>query len=1013
MSGIVHLTVIPLSGSLLLWVEDTSISQRPRQGQRAKVTAHPFTLDQGSLQTALGELTPDFRESHLTRQGYATLMLPGARRHPQPSPLAEAAGIPVPLEPMELLAWEVDGVLLNVSQLLDFFGLLRPEAEMDGWLYGASIAYWREVTRFALRCLETGHYIPALAPNQGDTFIAYWEARPPRAALDALVGAMPREAHALANQYGQVVSPSEALRGFLTVFIDDQIREMVELDVLGSVIYRHTRWDQALVGRSDNGVLSLRGGSQFYQDWSNWAERSQPRPYRLCLRLDEPETDHGDWQLSYFLQSQQDVGTLIPLAELWAGGPDYEHVRQGMPTPRQQVLAWLYQAAQYVPAVDRSLNQRQPSYAVLSASEAHAFLYDGAAKLSEQDIIVLVPDWFTRTAKLKIKRNLFTIEDSLGLLRADTLFDFKWEVALGDTTIDREAFEEIVARKQPLVQVAGEWVALDEKQIRAAQAFFTDQPPDGEMNLFDALHATSKKSAGENYDGIEISALELDKQVHKLLNKLRKPAKAKKATPPKSLQATLRPYQEKGLGWLVQMRQSGLGACLADDMGLGKTIQTIALWLYEREKLAVTGPALLVCPTSVVGNWVHEAAKFGPALRVMAHHGPNRLSGDSFSDSIEEMDVVVTSYALLTRDQDDLLGVRWDSVTLDEAQNIKNPSTKQAQAARKLRARFKLALTGTPVENRLSELWSIFQFLNPGYLGSRQVFTSRFATPIERHNDKAAANQLRQLVAPFILRREKSDPKVIQDLPDKHENRVYCTLSTEQVALYEAIVRRELDVIAQADSEMTRRGAVLRMLVHLKQVCNHPAHYLKLDRLKGKSGKLDRLHDILDEIDSAGERLLLFTQYTKMGGLLHSFLARRYKRDVLFLHGGTPGTKRAEMVETFQQPDGPPAFILSLRAGGTGLNLTAASHVIHYDRWYNPAVEDQATDRAYRIGQDRTVQVHKLISIGTLEERIDELIERKKAIADQVVGSGEAWVSELSDGELRDLVALRANALGG
>jgi SNF2 family DNA or RNA helicase len=1010
MNGIVHLTVVPESGSAFLWIEDTTVRERPRQGRRAAVTQHPFTQHKRDLQMAFAKMTPGFLETHFRQMVSAILMLPGVRRHPQPSPLAEAAGVPAPLEPLEMLAWEVTGVLLDISQLLDFFRLLRSEAELDGLRYGASVAYWREVVRFGLRCLETGHYIPALSPNRDSTFTAYWEARPPQAAEAALAAAMPREAHALAIQHQTVMAALEMLRGFLTVFLDDVIRQAVTLE---ASTYHHYRWDQALVSHPDYAVFRLSGGRQFYEMWADWEARSRPQPYRLCLRLDEPEENSDDWQLAYFLQSQQDGGTLIPLAEVWQDGPGYHHVCQALPTPRRYVLAWLHRAAQIAPAVDRSLNEQQPIAANLSAVEAHKFLTEAATALNRKGIVVLVPDWYTRAAKLKIKRNLVMTEDSLGMLRADTLFDFKWEVALGDTTLDREAFEAVVARKQPLVQIAGEWVALDEKQIRAAQAFFADQPQGGEINLFDALHATAGKSAAGDYNGIEVSALELNKQVKKMLDKLRKPKRAKKAKPPKTLQATLRPYQEKGLGWLVQMRQSDLGACLADDMGLGKTIQTIALWLYEREKLDVSDPALLVCPTSVVGNWVHEVAKFGPSLRVMAHHGPNRLVGNEFVEAVAELDVVVTSYALLTRDQEDLLRTRWDSVTLDEAQNIKNPSTKQAQAARKLRAGFKLALTGTPVENRLSELWSIFQFLNPGYLGSRKVFTSSFATPIERHNDKAAATQLRQLVAPFILRREKSDPKVIQDLPDKHENRVYCTLSTEQVALYEAIVRRELDLIANSDSEMERRGAVLRMLVHLKQVCNHPAHYLKQDQLKGKSGKLDRLHDILDEIDNAGERVLLFTQYTQMGKLLHDFLQRRYKCDVLFLHGGTPGTKRAEMVERFQQPEGPPAFILSLRAGGTGLNLTAASHVIHYDRWYNPAVEDQATDRAYRIGQDQTVQVHKLISIGTLEERIDELIERKKAIADQVIGSGEAWVSELSDAELRDLVALRASALGG
>ena len=498
-----------------------------------------------------------------------------------------------------------------------------------------------------------------------------------------------------------------------------------------------------------------------------------------------------------------------------------------------------------------------------------------------------------------------------------------------------------------------------------------------------------------------------------MLERLRNPDRTEAPPIPAKLKATLRPYQERGFGWITQMRRLGLGACLADDMGLGKTLQTITYWLYERQNGSVKQPALLVCPTSVVGNWDHEISRFAPTLKVYTHQGADRLKGAKFKKAVAKCHVVLTSYALLHRDLETLKQVQWSSVTLDEAQNIKNPATKQTQAARAIEADYRLALTGTPVENRLTELWSIMNFLNPGYLGSRETFRSQFSIPVERYNDQKAASSLRSLTAPFILRRLKTDPKVINDLPEKFENKVYCSLTPEQATLYEAVVREEMEAIENAESAMERRGNVLRMLTRLKQICNHPAHFLKegealgVEALKGRSGKLARLTEMLEEVVDVEDRALIFTQYAEMGKHLQAYLREMFVDEALFLYGDTPAQKRQEMIRQFQAPHGPLLFILSLKAGGTGLNLTHASHVFHFDRWYNPAVENQATDRAFRIGQTKNVQVHKFICLGTLEERIDELIEHKKGLAERIVGEGEGWISEMSTDELRDLVSLR------
>jgi SNF2 family DNA or RNA helicase len=482
---------------------------------------------------------------------------------------------------------------------------------------------------------------------------------------------------------------------------------------------------------------------------------------------------------------------------------------------------------------------------------------------------------------------------------------------------------------------------------------------------------------------------------------------------------TLRPYQSRGVGWMAFLDRLGVGACLADDMGLGKTVQLLALLLAERAAVGVRGkkrtarplPTLMVCPMSLVGNWRREAEKFAPGLSVHVHHGAERLGGDELRAAVAGADLVITTYALAARDRDELAQVEWGRVVLDEAQNVKNAAARQSQAVRSFRAPRRIALTGTPVENRLSELWSIMEFLNPGLLGSASDFRRAFAVPVERYRDAEAAARLQRLTRPFVLRRLKTDRGIIADLPDKVEMKVFCNLTREQASLYQATVSEMMEKVENSEG-IERRGLVLSTLMKLKQVCNHPAQLLQ-DRsaLAGRSGKLARLEELLEEALAVGDRALVFTQFAEMGHLLRARLEERFAREVPFLHGGTSRTARDELVARFQGPGGPPVLLLSLKAGGTGLNLTAANHVIHYDRWWNPAVEDQATDRAFRIGQKRNVQVRKLVCAGTLEERIDAVIDEKKALAGSVLGTGEAWLTELSTAELRDVVALAADAV--
>jgi SNF2 family DNA or RNA helicase len=588
----------------------------------------------------------------------------------------------------------------------------------------------------------------------------------------------------------------------------------------------------------------------------------------------------------------------------------------------------------------------------------------------------------------------------------DAIVSFSWEAALGEkrlTKADLTALDRAAKAKQSLVQVRGQWVEIDPARMSELLATVGTR---GRATAGELLRAGLglDDMGGLDVLGVDATSVDwlgalLDEALHATVQPVATPA---------GFDGDLRPYQERGVGWLSFLGRLGLGACLADDMGLGKTAQLIAAVLVD----PADGPTLVVCPVSVLGNWERELARFAPGLSVLVHHGASRHNeGDAFVLRAARSDVVLTSYSLLARDLEHLSAVQWGRIAFDEAQQIKNPGAAQTIAAHQLRAGRRIALTGTPVENRLSELWSIMNVLNPGLLGSSRSFRERFAVPIEREHDQEAMDLLRRVTAPFVLRRLKTDRSIITDLPDKIETTDRCPLTREQATLYRAVVD-DLLVDAEESDGIARRGRVLAGLLRLKQVCNHPAHYLADgSALAGRSGKLKRTEELLEEILSAGDKGLCFTQFAAWGDLLRPYLERRFGVEALWLHGGLRRPARDAMVERFQNATGPLLLLVSLKAGGTGVNLTAASHVIHLDRWWNPAVEDQATDRAYRIGQRRTVQVHKLVTAGTVEERIDEMIDRKRDLAERVVGSGEEWLTELSTNDLRELVVLRESGL--
>jgi SNF2 family DNA or RNA helicase len=671
----------------------------------------------------------------------------------------------------------------------------------------------------------------------------------------------------------------------------------------------------------------------------------------------------------------------------------------------------------------------------LSDEQAWAFLDEASVRLLQAGCTVLLPGWWeeVKRQKPRLKAVVHSAPASAApsLFGLQQLIEFDWKVAVGDMDMSEEQFRKLAQRNRRLVRLGGRWIRLDPawvKQIRemmkqAGRKGLTfrevlelhlvgDDPEEERSADGQPLTDVSEGKDGAGTPKLRVE-VELNEHLAALIGQLNQSERIPQLKPSDKFAGQLRNYQAAGSSWLSFLRRYGLGAVLADDMGLGKTVQWIAHLLHVRETEQIDTPALLICPTSVLGNWQKELERFAPTLTVYLHYGSQRVKGEGFAPHAKNHDVVLTSYALSHLDEEELASVYWSSVCLDEAQNIKNANTKQAAAVRKLQAGHRIALTGTPIENRLTELWSIFDFVNPGYLGSLPAFARRYVQPIERTNDPRLIGQVQRLVRPFLLRREKTDPTIQLDLPEKSESKVYVHLTAEQGAIYEDIVRELLEHLDKL-SAMERRGAIFAALTRLKQVCDHPALLQKEppEAIEAeRSNKLVRLLEMVRELRDEGDRCLIFTQYVEMGQMLKRLLEREQQEPVEFLHGGVPKAKRDRMIARFQQPDpadGPPCdiFILSLKAGGTGLNLTGANHVFHFDRWWNPAVENQATDRAFRIGQTRNVQVHKFVTLGTLEERIDSMIERKQGLSRQIVG-GENWITELTTDELKELFQLR------
>ncbi len=1066
---ILHGTWIPQSedgfiqkGAFYLWVETIEATKKGKIAENS----HPFQLLKDDLEAFLAQalgIKEEVRSHSITEQiSPQYFLLPSVENRPLPSlELARYLEQDVP-ETFDLQYWQVDcyaaktlvkttgynyELVTNVIKLLNEIHFIAINNLADVQL-GADLLFWYHYTQAFKQVILKDQYIPALkyceiaaakpaasAKGKGKTaaksqakskldFNLYpgWEiiSELYEADLKRYVDYMP-----LACVAG-FAEPCEAPE-----FYDRERLLRHFSECLLTEIVTHTPSTAGFDQKIDNTLLRhcvsdqpLGKDLELYQEWRTWRDRISHTqtaiPFYLCFQLQEPSQPEDKWELQFLVAPRQDPSSRTPLTEYWLSKPkrQKELQKQLGDSFDQNLLLNLGYAARIYPKLWQGLETDQPVSISMDLAGAFEFLQDSAWVLESAGYKVIIPAWWTpkghQRAKVRLRakgKSLSTTKDKAkSYFSYDNLVQYQYDLSIGGEQVTEKEWMELVEAKSPLVKFRGQWMHLDQDKMQQMLEFWKKQQiANPELTLIDFMRMTAE--GGEDLE------VEFDRaqSLAEMLDKLHDKTRLEAIADPAQLQGTLREYQKRGVSWLSYLEQLGLNGCLADDMGLGKTVQVIARLVQEQEQAtAPLKPTLLIAPTSVVGNWRKEIEKFAPHLRSIVHHGTERAKDvKEFQAMAKQNNVIITSFTLIRKDLKLIESVDWHRLVLDEAQNIKNPKAEQTKAILKLSAPHRLALTGTPVENRLLDLWSIFNFLNPGYLGKEAQFRKNFELPIQKNNDVMRSQTLKKLVEPFILRRVKTDQSIIKDLPDKVEQKLYCNLTKEQASLYEAVVKDVTSDIDETDG-IQRKGLILATLLKLKQICNHPRQFLQdgSDFTPGRSHKLSRLSEMVAEVMEEGESLLIFTQFTELGDALEKYLRHTCRYNTYYLHGGTNRNKREKMIAEFQDPETEPsAFILSLKAGGVGITLTKANHVFHFDRWWNPAVENQATDRAFRIGQKKNVFVHKFVAIGTLEERIDEMIEDKKKLAGSIVGSDETWLTELDNDAFKRLISLNKSAI--
>ena len=1048
--NILHGTWIPRSGDefiqaggFYLWVETDTPTQ-------VKANRYLYSLGETELKDFLvnSVYIPSVDLEQDPERKY--FLLPTHQNKPLPSlELARYLELELPGS-FELKYWTIDCCQVatdrsSIIKLLKDIHFLTVN-DLQDLQMGADLLFWYHYTQSLRQVLLKDQYIPALRYTQVAQTQPKSKSKTKKAIPISTIQIYPAweiisdRYTADLNLYSELM-PLACVAGFSSlpaspIFFDKStLLEHFSTYLLTQII-SGTPSTAGFDKQIDDSLLQLcwqQTGNKLidddnlYQQWQTWRtgiSRSQGSShFYLCFQIEEPSKPEKPWTLSFQVAAKDDPSQRILTDSYWKlSGKELNIFRQKFGADfEQQLLINLGYAARIYPKLWAGLETDKPTQMNLSIDETLSFLKESAWVLEDAGYKVIIPAWWTpkgrRRAKLKLKATGKKAEaggKNKSYFSFDTIVEYHYELAIGNESVSTSEWQELVENKSQLVQFRGEWLELDQSKMQEMLAFWEKNQTDApKLDLLDLM----KLAAKENSD-IEVD-FDRDELLAEIMGTLGDRSRIEVLPEPKLFQGKLREYQQRGVAWLNYLESLGLNGCLADDMGMGKTVQVIARLVQERElappeELAKLAPTLLIAPTSVLSNWQKEISKFAPHLRSIIHHGSQRIQDSQvFKNALKDCDVLITSFTLARKDEKLLGGLEWQRLVVDEAQNLKNPKAAQTKAINKITAQHRLALTGTPVENRLLDLWSIFNFLNPGYLGKEAQFRKLFEIPIQRENDRVQSVTLKKLVEPFILRRVKTDPAIIQDLPDKVEQKLYCNLTKEQAALYEVTVKDVEEKLNDVEG-IQRKGLILSTMMKLKQICNHPRQFLQdeSDFTPERSQKLDRLTDMIEEVVSAGESLLVFTQFTDIGEALVKYCKNTLHTNTYYIHGGTSREKRETMISSFQDPQTEPTiFILSLKAGGVGITLTKANHVFHFDRWWNPAVEDQATDRAFRIGQKKNVFVHKFVTLGTLEEKIDEMIEDKKRLAGSIVGADESWLTELDNQAFKKLIALNRDTI--
>ena len=1031
-------------GQFVFWVETPTLKKRDTGVHPAHVD--DFAALQLMLNAELG-FSPALISSLAPKARVFHAALPSTDHHPLPSvEMAQLTG-EIFLEAPHWTVWSMTG--LSTHQPLPFLREIQVAMDFNrsNIVPGGDLIFWMRYGHHLRTLLRRHQFLPVLKcralKKRASSSVQVYTGWAPAAALyeqglKGFAAAMPDICRVGSIGAGEIgtddVNGLDAI-GLLRHFSEEQTDRIVQDTPTPKRLQKllGDSWVAASLTSSpeDPQGLSLEDCRQ----WASWHgeilglstdESLSETEFTIGMRLHQPnEKDPENWCLDFFVAATHDPSLRLDLSDWWElSRKERTHwLKQFGEQFERRLLVSLGQAARICPLLWEGMETATPTGLNIGIQTAYEFLKEDVAVLESAGFRIVVPAWWTqegrRRARIRVTasgRRGAEQQDGGGFLDLPSLVKYRYDLCIGGEAVTEAEWQALIDARRPLVEFRGEWVELDPDQMSETLALWQrKQSETDDTNVRDML-----KDAAEVDD--QVTEFVFDEVLDAMLAGLQQARDVPALPSPTGLQGTLRPYQMQGVSWLASQEALGLNPCLADDMGLGKTLQVIALLLHEREqrskgnkeKTRTVLPTLLIAPTSVLSNWQREIEKFAPQLVSFIHHGGEReTEEDAFVDACVGCDIVITSFTLARKDRQLLMCMLWKRIVVDEAQNIKNPRSAQARAICALDAPHRIALTGTPVENRLMDLWSLFHFLNPGYLGTAAQFRRAYETPIQRYADPTMRDQLKRLVQPFILRRLKTDRTIIADLPDKMEQKVYCNLTVEQAALYAAVVRDVEEQLEEAEG-IQRKGLMLSTLMKLKQICNHPSQFLQDGSAftEHRSHKLTRINEMIEEALAQGDSLLVFTQFTEVGDRLEGLLRQKHACPVHYLHGGVARARRDKMIESFQDSDSPPSvFILSLRAGGVGITLTRANHVFHFDRWWNPAVENQATDRAYRIGQQKTVFAHKFVVLGTLEERIDNMIEEKKALAESVVGSDEAWLTEMDNAAFKKLIKLNRSAI--